>query len=436
MIKDILNNPDLVKYQTSFKSGQSIFLEGDSTQDLYILIEGKIDILKGSKQIAEISDPGSLFGEMSFLLGSKRTATLKAGREVNALCIPKDEITDFLGRFPDIAREISIILARRLDETNRVLYGLKGLGDQIPDAVIMTDKDNRILTWNTAAEKLYGRDRDQINGNSVEEIYEDPKAYNDFLNDVQSQYAVRERVLRIKHPEKGTLSVSTSTTILHDGHHNFQGVLSIGRDVTSVQKLKQSQRWATYWLMPLVIVIFTLGAAGFFAIPYITKGYHTVDTKKQDLRNQLAKDYLVLKSLLEGCFEPGKTDSASQTLKEFFDMQEQKNLPYTGVLLLDKDIKVINAYSTQKGSDPQQLIGSSYGGIAFTDSEDSIHSVLSLYRTSSNNPQGEKGIEIAFRIYDTEDLLGWLVFQMDLNKLESLFEIDIEALKKFRFKKP
>jgi len=255
---------------------------------------------------------------MSFLLGSKRTATLKANRDVNALCIPKDDITDFLGKFPDIAREISIILAQRLDETNRVLYGLKGLGDQIPDAVIMTDKNNRILTWNTAAEKLYGRDRDQINGNSVEEIYEDPKAYNEFLNDVQSQYAVRERILKVKHPEKGTLSVSTSTTILHDGHHNFQGVLSIGRDVTAVQKLKQSQRWTTYWLIPLIIVIFILGAAGFFAIPYITKGYHTVDTKKQDLRNHLAKDYLVLKSLLSGCFEPGKTNTARQTLKEFF----------------------------------------------------------------------------------------------------------------------
>jgi len=49
---------------------------------------------------------------------------------------------------------------------------------------------------------------------------------------------------------------------------------------------------------------------------------------------------------------------------------------------------------------------------------------------------GQKGIEIAFRTYDADNFIGWLVFQMDVNKLESVFEIDIEALKKFRFKKP
>jgi len=436
MIKDIFDTPELDRYKTTYAPGQTIFLEGDASRDLYVLIDGNISIFKGSKAIAEISEPGSLFGEMSFLLESKRTATLKATTQVRAYCIPQTEIISFLGRFPDIAREISVFLARRLDETNRVVYGLKGLCDQIPDAVIMTDRNNRILSWNTAAEKLYGRDREQMSGSPVDEIYENPQAYHDFLNDVQSRYAVREKILNVKHPEKGILSVSTSTTILHDGHHNFQGVLSLGRDVTSVQKLKKSQKWALYWLAPLIIVICLLSAAGFFAIPYITRGYQTIDSRQQDLRNQMAKDYLVLTSLLAN--PPGKNEAGrtNQTLINFFAMQEKKNLPYTGILLLDTDRRVIHAHSIKKGIRAEALVGTSYGGIAFNEIEDSIHSVLSLYRTSSANPLGEKGIEIAFKLYTNGNHTGWLVFQMDLWKLESVYETDIKTLNTFRFKKP
>lgn len=436
MIKDILNKPELDRYKTAFVPGQTVFLEGDTSQDLYLLIDGRISIFKGNKEIAEISEPGSLFGEMSFLLGSPRTASLKAATQVNAYCIPKDHITGFLGIFPDLAREISVFLARRLDETNRVVYGLKGLCDQIPDAVIMTDRDNRILSWNTAAEKLYGRDREQISGSNVDEIYENPSAYHDFLHDVQTQYSVRERVLNIKHPEKGILSVSTSTTILHDGHHNFQGVLSVGRDVTSIQKLKKSQKWALYWLTPLIIIVCLLATTVFFALPYITRGYHTIDTRQQDLRNQLAKDYLVLTSLVGKNLIDNDTSRTKQILKNFFDMQEKRNLPYTGILLLDTDRNVLHAYSINKDIDATQLIGTSYGGIEFSEIEDSIHSVLSLYRTSSANPLGDKGIEIAFKMYDHEKQVGWLVFQMNLSKLASIFEADLKTLNKFRFKKP
>ena len=62
----------------SFQTGKTLFLEGDDTQDVYFLVSGKLAILKGRKRIAELSDEGSVFGEMSFLLGEKRTATVKA----------------------------------------------------------------------------------------------------------------------------------------------------------------------------------------------------------------------------------------------------------------------------------------------------------------------------------------------------------------------
>ena len=53
MIDQIINNPELEKYAANIRAGQTIFLEGDESQDLYILVSGKVDIIKGNTKIAE-----------------------------------------------------------------------------------------------------------------------------------------------------------------------------------------------------------------------------------------------------------------------------------------------------------------------------------------------------------------------------------------------
>ncbi|MGD9383869.1 MAG: cyclic nucleotide-binding domain-containing protein, partial [Desulfobacterales bacterium] len=82
MLDTVIQNKNLNKHLTSFEKGKVIFFEGDDTQDLFILVSGHIDILKGKKKIVEITEKGSLFGEMSFLLGTQRTATVKATNDV------------------------------------------------------------------------------------------------------------------------------------------------------------------------------------------------------------------------------------------------------------------------------------------------------------------------------------------------------------------
>ena len=68
MLEKIINNPELLQYMVSFEAGQIIFTEGDESEDLFILISGELEILKGNKKISEINRPGELFGEMSVLL--------------------------------------------------------------------------------------------------------------------------------------------------------------------------------------------------------------------------------------------------------------------------------------------------------------------------------------------------------------------------------
>lgn len=438
MLEEIIKSPKLNKYLTSFNIGQTLFLEGDDSQDLFILISGQLNIIKGTQKIAEITEKGAIFGEMSFFLGegARRTATVKAKDDVKAIRVPKEEIPNFLKDFPPVASEIATMLAQRLEETSQIVYGLREFSDHIPDAVIMTDRNGKVLTWNTSAERLYGREADEMRYKPAEEIYEEPQVYKDFLKEVQSKHAVREKVLKIKHPEKGTRYISTSTNVLYDGHHNLQGVLSLGRDVTDSQKMQRRYQRLRKWLIPSLIFIALLTTGIFYGYARFIRSYETMDVKKQGLRDQIAKDYLVLKSLLIDHFAAGDRAKINKVFRDFFNIQDKETTPYTGLILLGENKKVFNAYSIKAGTDVSKMIGSSYTGIDFGDNEESIHSVLSLYRTDKDHPMGIRCIELAFEISKDDKFLGWVVFQMNMKLLNREYGVDERDIGRFQFSKP
>lgn len=435
MLEEIIQNPKLNKYLTTFKIGQTLFLEGDDSQDLFVLISGKLDIIKGTKKIAVITEKGALFGEMSFFLGARRTATVKAKEDVKALRVPKEEITTFLEDFPALASKIATLLAQRLEETSQVVHGLTEFSDQIPDAVIMTDREGKILTWNNSAERLYGREADEMRHRPAEEIYEEPQVYSDFLEEVQSKHAVREKILKIKHPEKGTRYISTSTTVLYDGHHNLQGVLSLGRDVTDAQKVQRRYERLRKWLLPSLIFIALLTAGIFYGYAKYIRSYETMDVKKEGLRDHIAKDFLVLKSLLTDPFAAGDRAKINKVFKDFFGIHKKEKIPYSGLILLGEDKKVFQAYSIKAATDVSKMIGSSYTGIDFGDDDKLTHSVLSLYRRTKDSPMGSRCVELAFEISKDDKLLGWVVFQMDMKLLKSEYGINEQDIRRFQFGK-
>jgi len=433
MLSRIINNPRLERYAVTFKAGETIFLEGDDTQDLYFLVSGKIGILKGRRSIAEISDQGSIFGEMSFLLGEKRTATVKAVTDVKAVRIPKEEISSFITQFPEVMEEFARFLARRLDETSQILFGLKEVCDQIPDAVFLTDKGGKILSWNSAAENLYGREESEMRYRSAEEIYEDPHDYRAFLNEAVSGNAIREKVLKIRHPEEGIRYVSTSTKVLYDGQHNFQGILSLARDVTSTVALERRYRRVRRWLLPTLFLVVVLAGGIFFGYPYFSKGYRITDIRKQKLRDNLAVSSRLLRSVVLEPFEAGDRGRTTQVLKSFFDVQKDLEFPCTGVLLLNRDKMVFDSYSIDPKLDPKGLVGTSYAGISLEGRDGPIYQVLSLYRTHKDHPMGFRSIELAFKLYKEDRFLGWLIFQMNMDLLKRKFKVDEEDLRRFRF---
>ena len=429
MLDEIIHNEDLQKYLKTYQKGDTLFVEGDDSQDLYLLVSGHLEVLKGDKKIAEITEPGTLFGELSFLLGAKRTATIQAENELRVLRIPRNEVAAFLKEFPTVAEKITQIIARRLDESSQAVYGLRQICDKLPDAVMLTDRSGNVVAWNAAAEKLYGRDWHHMRGTSAEDIYEEPQAYRDLLQEIKSRTSVPERVLKVRHPEKGTRYVSTSTTFLHDSQNNIQSILWLGRDVTATHRLERRYRRARYWLIPTLALLVLLAATIIFGYPYFSKGVQSLDMRKLELRNLLAKDYLLLKSLLTDALARGDRAKTTEILKEFFNLQVTKRCPYSGIILLDGKRRVFDAYSIKPGFNAQAMIGTSYTGIAFQGSENALYRVLVLYRADKDHPMGRKGIEVAFELKESARDIGWLIFQMDVDCMKANFEVDEEGLK-------
>ncbi len=104
--------------------GEVIIREGEYGRGFYILQTGHLDVTKGGVKIASITEPGTIFGEMSALLDEPRTCTITAIGASEIVYIPKG-IDDIVVSHPTIAKKLLITLAKRLQETTEHLWQVK-----------------------------------------------------------------------------------------------------------------------------------------------------------------------------------------------------------------------------------------------------------------------------------------------------------------------
>lgn len=116
-----------VTSQTQYQSGETIFVEGDASNDLYFIYEGKVDIVKKDPEKETELALGTLhskdfFGDMSFIDDAVRSSTVKATVPTIVLKVPKErtysqssELTNICNK---MIRNLSKVNIRRLRETN------------------------------------------------------------------------------------------------------------------------------------------------------------------------------------------------------------------------------------------------------------------------------------------------------------------------------
>ena len=104
-------------------AGEVLITRGDPGGDLFVLESGKLVVERDGVDIATITEPGALIGEMSVLLGNDSTATVRA-QKPSAVRVVRDAVA-FLERQPLVAMRVATLLAQRLDATSAVLVEFK-----------------------------------------------------------------------------------------------------------------------------------------------------------------------------------------------------------------------------------------------------------------------------------------------------------------------
>jgi CRP-like cAMP-binding protein len=107
----------------SLAAGDVLIKEGDPGGDLYVLESGKLTVERDGVKLATVSASGALIGEMSVLLGTENTATVRAETAATVRVV-KDALA-FLERQPLVALRVAMLLSQRLDATSALLVELQ-----------------------------------------------------------------------------------------------------------------------------------------------------------------------------------------------------------------------------------------------------------------------------------------------------------------------
>ena len=106
----------------TFKAGETLFTEGSTGRELFIIQEGMVGVYKdgqdGRVELARL-DAGSIIGEMSLLDALPRSATVVAIDEVKTLVVGYTQFQSIMQTIPVWLQSIIKIVVSRLRDANR-----------------------------------------------------------------------------------------------------------------------------------------------------------------------------------------------------------------------------------------------------------------------------------------------------------------------------
>jgi len=109
------------KMMKQFQNGDTIIKEGDPGKELFIIVKGKVNIVKESDDVkttlATLSE-GDIFGEMALVDSRPRSASAKALGEVAVRVLDRESFKTMLTGNPKVAMLVFDKLCQRLRSVN------------------------------------------------------------------------------------------------------------------------------------------------------------------------------------------------------------------------------------------------------------------------------------------------------------------------------
>ena len=119
-LSSILNTAE----EVSFLKGDVIMTEGEEGGELFVVIEGKIQIEKHAGEdstikIAQSEKRGMMLGEMSLVDMKPRSATVRADSDLKMVSISRESLAGIFDKDPKVLSTISLNIARALSDRLR-----------------------------------------------------------------------------------------------------------------------------------------------------------------------------------------------------------------------------------------------------------------------------------------------------------------------------
>lgn len=109
-----------------YEANTVIIKEGDEPENLFEMLEGSAVVTVNGAEIGNVNED-EVFGEISFLTGAKRGATVTTKTRCLVQVISRPDLEKFAKQRPGLIFKLSQTLAQRLTEVNRRLVSLSSL---------------------------------------------------------------------------------------------------------------------------------------------------------------------------------------------------------------------------------------------------------------------------------------------------------------------
>lgn len=109
----------------AFRAGQAIITQGDPGDTLHIMLKGLARVsmvsANGREIVLDYAEAGHVLGEIAFLDGGERTASVEAIEPVETLCLTRAAFAGIVERHSGLALRLLKAMARRLRQNNAVI---------------------------------------------------------------------------------------------------------------------------------------------------------------------------------------------------------------------------------------------------------------------------------------------------------------------------
>ena len=120
MESSILNLFRYAENTQTFAAGETIFTEGTPGREMYVVLDGSVDIRVRDKTL-DVAGPGGIFGEMALIDSSARSATAIAKDDCTLAPVDEKQFLRMVERNPLFSLNVMQVLADRLRRMDSML---------------------------------------------------------------------------------------------------------------------------------------------------------------------------------------------------------------------------------------------------------------------------------------------------------------------------